>query len=265
MSDMLVHHMSNRYVGAYGIDEHDFDKQLAFMLSKAYDRQTQQELFITTKNIDDIRWDKAYYYHPDHDLLSFISEETKTILSVGCGYPSTETMLVRKNLKVTAIPLDPLVGSIAEAKGVKVMESDFKKAFRDLNGALFDCIILSEVLQHLEDPADILSRSVELLEPNGELLISIPNFRYLKYLKDHFPYPFFKRWTYSRNYLQMVDKNDITTWFRSIGFKNIDFRYVVESQTLKKLRSSFGVFNVILASRLLARGKHGKQTLVSKH
>lgn len=256
ISDILVHHLPNRYAGGvFGIDENDFEKQIAFMLSQEYGGLARQELFVATKNIDNIKWDKMYYYHPDRDLLSLISQRAKNVLSVGCGYPATEAILVQNNHKVTAIPLDSIVGALADSKGIKVMEPNFEKAFHDLDGALFDCIIFSEVLQHLKDPVDILSRAVKLLAPDGELLISIPNFRYLKFVKDLFPYPFFKRWTYSKNLLYMIDKNHLTKWFRSIGLKNLDFQYVVESQHLKKLRPSFGIFNVLFANRLLAIGK----------
>jgi 2-polyprenyl-3-methyl-5-hydroxy-6-metoxy-1,4-benzoquinol methylase len=258
ISDMLVHHLPNKYVDVWGIDEDDFDRQISVMLSPEYSGIPQQELFITTKNIDNIRWDKMYYYPPDRDLLSLMSQKTKSVLSVGCGYPSTEAILVQNNHKVTAIPLDSIVGALSYSKGINIMEPNFEKAFNDLDGTLFDCIILSEVLQHLKDPFDILSRSAKLLAPDGELLISIPNFSYSKFFRDYFPYPIFKRWTYSKNLLQMVDKNQLKKWFRYIGIDNIDFHYVVESRRLKKLRPSFGVFNILFANRLLVRGRRAE-------
>lgn len=257
--DMLVHHLSNRYVGHLGIDENDFDRQIAFMLSTEYGGKARQELFITTKNIDSVIWDKLYFDNNNHDLSAMVSQKAKNILSVGWGYPFTEATLVQDNHTVTAIPLDPIVGTLAASRGIKVMEPNFEKAFHDLKETQFDCIIFSDVLQHLKNPLDILSRAVKLLAPDGELLISIPNFKYLKFLKDHFPYPFFKRWTYSKNYLQMVDKNHLTKWFRSIGVNEIDFKYVDGSQYLNqhlnKLRPFLEIAKVLFTKRLLAKGK----------
>lgn len=255
LSNMLVHHLPNNYVRRDGIDEKDFDRQVAFMLSKGYEGIACQELFITSKKINHMRWDKVYFGSADRNLLSMVSRKAKNILSIGCGYPATEAALVQNNHAVTAIPLDPIVGELAAARGIKVLESNFEKAFHDLDGTLFDCIIFSEILQHLKDPADILARAVMLLAPNGELLISIPNFKYLKSLKDHFPYPYFKRWTFSENLLQMIGKSHLAKWLRSIRVMQIEFQYVVESRRLKKLRSSFGILNVFLAARLLAKGK----------
>lgn len=256
ISDMLVHHLSNRYVGELGIDENDFSRQVAFMLSAKYSGKDRQELFMTTKkNIDNIIWDKAYYDGVDDKLLSMVSQKAKKILSIGCGYPATEAALVQNNHTVIAIPLDQIVGTIASSKGINVTESNFEVAFHEQDGTLFNCIIFSDVLQHLNDPAEILSQTAKLLAPDGEMLISIPNFSYLKFLKDHFPFPFFKRWTYSKNYLHMVNKNHLTKWFRSIGVEEIDSQYVIESPRLQKLRPSFGIFNALLARRLLVRGK----------
>jgi hypothetical protein len=54
----------------------------------------------------------------------------------------------------------------------------------------------------------------------------------------------------------MIDKNHLVKWFRSIGVREIEFHYVIKSQYLKKVRPSFGIFNVFFGHRLLARGKH---------
>jgi len=255
LTDVLIHHLPNKYVGTFGIDENDFCRQIEFMLSAEYVGKAGQELFITTKYIDNIIWDKVYFDGVDSNLLSMVSQKAAKILSVGCGYPSTEEKLVKNCHSVTAIPLDPIIGTLAASRGIKVMESNFEEAFHNLDGTSFDCIIFPDVLQHLRDPFNILSKAAELLTPDGELLISIPNLTYLKFSKDHFPYPFFRKWTYSKHYLQLVDKHDIVKWFRANGVKEIVFQYVTESERLKKIKPPFEMFNSLFASRLLARGR----------
>ena len=255
LSKILVHHMSNNYVGRFGIGESDFNTQIKRLFSSEYNSNEINELFITTKKINNIEWDKVYYGDVDRNLLSLVSRNAKKILSAGCGYPSTEAELIQRDHAVTAIPLDPIVGSLYVSKGVKDTEPDFEKAFQGLAGTSFDCIIFSNVLQHLKDPADILSGAVGLLAHDGELLIRIPNFRYLKFLKDHFPYPIFKRWTYSKNYLHTVTKRCLKKWLSSIGVKVIEIQYVIESPRLKRIRPSFGILNILFGGSLLVRGK----------
>ncbi len=255
LTDVLIHHLPNKYVGTFGIDENDFGRQIELMLSPEYDGKAGEELFVTTKNIDNIIWDKVYFKGADSNLLSMVSQKAAKILSVGCGYPSTEESLVKSNHSVTAIPLDPIIGTLGVSRGIKVMAPNFEETFRALDGTVFDCIIFPDVLQHLRDPFNVLSKAVELLAPDGELLISIPNITYLKYSKDHFPYPFFKKWTYAKHYLHLLDKHDIAKWFRANGVKEIAFRYILESERLKKVKPPFGKFDSLFASSLFARGK----------
>lgn len=42
-------------------------------------------------------------------------------------------------------------------------------------GEVFDVVVLSDVLEHLENPASILKIAVELLAPDSRLLVTVPN------------------------------------------------------------------------------------------
>ncbi len=255
MAGAFVRHLSDRYAGEVGIDEDAFERQISFMLSAEYGKKERHELLAATKNIDDVIWDKVYFDRDDCTMLALVSQKARTILSVGCGDPVQEATLARNGHAVTVIPLDPIVGTLAASRGITVMEPDFEKAFHDLNGTSFDCILFSDVLQHLQNPIDILSRAVRLLAADGELILSIPNFRCLGFLRDNYPHPVFKKWTYLKNSLHTIDKDHLTKWLRSIGIRDIDFQYVVESQRLKKVRPSFGMLNVLFARQLLVKGK----------
>jgi 2-polyprenyl-3-methyl-5-hydroxy-6-metoxy-1,4-benzoquinol methylase len=54
--------------------------------------------------------------------------------------------------------------------------SDIEREMPDpLSSMCFDAIILSHVLEHLRDPAEILRRFCGLLRPGGSVLIAVPN------------------------------------------------------------------------------------------
>ena len=74
-------------------------------------------------------------------------------------------------------PSDSIIGACAEAKGVEVTIPDFEKAYETISGRRFDCMIFSEILQHLHDPVKILSRFANLLTDEGMIIISRANFR----------------------------------------------------------------------------------------
>jgi len=44
-------------------------------------------------------------------------------------------------------------------------------------GEVFDIVVMSDVLEHLDGPASSLKSAVELLAPDGRLLITVPNGR----------------------------------------------------------------------------------------
>jgi SAM-dependent methyltransferase len=136
-----------------------------------------------------------------------------------------------------------------------VLPPDFAKAFRELEDGSFDCILFRDVLQHVEDPAGLLSRASRLLAPGGTMLVSLPNFKYVRFLKNDFPYPLFRRWTYPQNGLHTITRKDIASWFRASGLDGGAFRYLVESPRLRKIRASFGPLDVFLGERLIATGR----------
>jgi SAM-dependent methyltransferase len=48
----------------------------------------------------------------------------------------------------------------------------------ELDVGRFDCIICADVLEHLADPAAALRGLTALLEPDGRVIVSLPNVRY---------------------------------------------------------------------------------------
>lgn len=257
ISDCLVHHLPNRYANrdVFGIGEDEFNKQIALLLSMGDDRTQRQALFPTEKKIDHVRWDKTFYSTPDEALLSLVPKDAENILSIGCGDATTEAVLAGAGVTVTAIPLDPIMGMLAASKGVRVTAPDFDTAFEELDGAKFDCIIFSDVLQHLSEPTDILSKAVKLLSNRGELLISIPNFDNLKVFKDHFPYPVLKKWTYGKHLLRMIKKRLLRKWLRSVGIKQRKAQYVSWNQRLSPPILPLRIFNILLSERIMIVAK----------
>ena len=56
-----------------------------------------------------------------------------------------------------------------------------EKALESLSGP-FDLIICADVLEHLVDPWDVVARLGQVAADGGELLVSMPNIRYLRAL-----------------------------------------------------------------------------------
>jgi 2-polyprenyl-6-hydroxyphenyl methylase / 3-demethylubiquinone-9 3-methyltransferase len=102
------------------------------------------------------------------------------VLDVGCGGGLLSEALAREGADVTAIDLAPDLVKVAKLHG---LESAIKVDYRvqpvenlaaEQPGA-FDAITCMEMLEHVPDPAAILSACATLLKPGGRLFVSTLN------------------------------------------------------------------------------------------
>jgi SAM-dependent methyltransferase len=228
-----LHHLPNKYLNIYGLHEHKFKLQTEALLEIQEQKRPAEKLLITEKRLDTLHWDKSYYELCRHDLLQFIPADSQNILSVGCGWGATEAHLREKGKNVVAIPLDSVIAKLVENTGVTVMPSDFERAFEELAEREFDAIILSEILQHLPHPIQILSRLRALLSQNGVLVGSVPNLSlsriFLGRLRGKS-----KRYGqkfagltggFSETNLNLTDLATINGWLKSSGLYPVDVKY----------------------------------------
>ncbi len=178
LKDFELHHLPDVYVGKLGLAEKDLHRQIAVLLKSS--GNSHQQLFPVETTFRQERWSKSYYEPVREDIIALVAECPQDILSIGCGWGATEAALVQRGHKVVAVPIDSVIGACAEDKGVEITHPDFDQAFNSLSGRRFDLIIVSEVLQHISDPAKILSTYSTLLVNDGMMVIAVPNFDNVK-------------------------------------------------------------------------------------
>lgn len=175
LAEFELHHLSNAYLDRVGLDEDEYRLQIDALLEVLRNERSAAELFAAEKPLDTSAWDKLYYEPCRNDLALRVPSAAYEILSIGCGWGKTEEQLVAQGKRVTAIPLDAVIGRLAEARGVTVLPPDFAEAFRRLEGNTFDAILLSDVLQHLPDPVEVLQKLSAYLGPDGVMVGAVPN------------------------------------------------------------------------------------------
>lgn len=100
------------------------------------------------------------------------------ILDVGCGSGFAVTRFLG-NSSDDILGIDMYPPNIAyamdhfERQGLHFACIDVT-AFSDESYAI-DVLIMADILEHLDDPAAMLTKAVELLAPNGRLLVTVPN------------------------------------------------------------------------------------------
>jgi 2-polyprenyl-3-methyl-5-hydroxy-6-metoxy-1,4-benzoquinol methylase len=98
----------------------------------------------------------------------------KSLLEVGCGTGADLDWARQHGWDAHGLELNESAVEFARKRGLNVDCSTFENARLSANS--FDCIIMSQVLEHLYSPRLALARCNQLLRPNGLLLVAVPKF-----------------------------------------------------------------------------------------
>ncbi|WP_313318460.1 glycosyltransferase [Stenotrophomonas sp.] len=104
----------------------------------------------------------------------------ETVLDVGCSQGITAILLAREGLRVTGIDIDqPTIDyAISErAKEIPSVQERIEFHCMDLAGlapALFDTVLMGEVIEHQTSPSRFIGRAAAFLAPGGRLIVTVP-------------------------------------------------------------------------------------------
>lgn len=119
------------------------------------------------------------------EIYRFFSEElTKAgrlrVLDVGCGSGYGAHLLGKAGLNVLAIDIEPAAVEFAkripERPNVRFLLADVGAV--KASGETFDAAVLSEVLEHVSRPQELVEGTLGQLTPEGLLCVSLPGWRY---------------------------------------------------------------------------------------
>ncbi len=109
------------------------------------------------------------------DLLLYIPLDARSLLELGCGEGGLGALVKeRQKCRVAGIELDPHAAAIARKKIDDVYTGDVRHIVEILHDK-FDCIVASEIVEHVDDPWSLLAELRDVTARGGRLVISIPN------------------------------------------------------------------------------------------
>jgi SAM-dependent methyltransferase len=87
--------------------------------------------------------------------------------------------------------------------------------------AAYDAIICADVLEHLYDPAVVISQLGELLKPGGDVIISLPNIAYAGLILDLIEGGFQYRdeGLLDRSHIRFFTRGSFTGYLQTLGFE----------------------------------------------
>ena len=182
IEDFLLHHLPNRYVGRVGLSLDLFKTQIQTLIEVWNGSHPASTLCEIETKFTQRRWAKIYYKEPDREFLDMVPNDAKTILSVGCGWGAAEEKLKKKGARVTALPLDSVIGAMAARYGIDMVYKNLHEGLNTLEGTEFDGVLITDLLHLQPDPWVLLEKCARLVAPGGALVIQSHNFSYLPVL-----------------------------------------------------------------------------------
>ncbi|WP_448188850.1 class I SAM-dependent methyltransferase [Azospirillum sp. sgz301742] len=121
----------------------------------------------------------AYHDQVNPDLLDAIPAAATRILEVGCGTGALGQALKARTPQAhcTGLELNPEAAMVARQRLDRVVEGDAEddSVLAQIDGGSFDAVVFGDVLEHLIDPARLLTRLHRVTRADAVVIACIPN------------------------------------------------------------------------------------------
>jgi S-adenosylmethionine-dependent methyltransferase len=126
-------------------------------------------------------WGKLFYDLTWHHIDSHITNPTRTILDVGCGFGHSAIRMAEQGHVVTGMDITPDMIKMArqrsEGRGLNItfFEGKVEELHSSINKHTFDWVLCHNLLEYLSNPRETLQQLSEMLHPTGSLSLLVHN------------------------------------------------------------------------------------------
>jgi 2-polyprenyl-3-methyl-5-hydroxy-6-metoxy-1,4-benzoquinol methylase len=255
LDNFLLPHLSNKYIAKCSLPGPDFRRQVAALLQINEGGRPTTQLFKTETRLPEIRWSKSYYEPARIEVLELIRKNAGSVLSVGCGWGASEELLQSRGIHVVALPLDSVIASCAEARGIEVIHGTMDEAQEKLVGRQFDYILFSNVLHIYPDPCRLLESFKKNLSRDGKIITTVPNLWKPRVVWGRLRRE--KRYAgigdYAQGGVHSVSSRRLHKWLQQAGYKVERAMPVLPEKTPKWAQEvRLGNVDLLIASEIIA-------------
>jgi 2-polyprenyl-6-hydroxyphenyl methylase / 3-demethylubiquinone-9 3-methyltransferase len=198
-------------------------------------------------------WDPAGPSKPLHELnplrLRYVDHAASLrdarVLDVGCGGGILSEAMARSGARVLGIDLSQAVLDVAELHALEAkLAVEYQAiAAEELAAAApgsFDLVTCMEMLEHVPDPAAMLSALATLAKPGGNVIVSTLNRKPMAFavaiLGAEYIARMLPRGTHE--YLKFIRPSELARWGRAAGLELIDLTGITYNPLTRAFRLS---------------------------
>lgn len=115
--------------------------------------------------------------YSSHYYARVMSGRNHEVLDIGCGEGFLAAEIVKQGNRVTGVDVLPEASenSVLSDYYSADLNEGLEEVVARLNGKRFDRVLLLDILEHLQRPERILEQCHQLVNANGQVIVSVPN------------------------------------------------------------------------------------------
>lgn len=166
---------------------------------------------------------QTYFTQSRPEVCDLVRGRELRVLDLGCGGGFVGEELKRRGVAgvVHGVEIDSAAAAAAEARLDRVWVADLDGAGIDFVEPPYDAVIAADVLEHVRHPEMVLASIRGLLPPDGILVASVPNIRFVRVvaplvLRGRFEYS--ESGVLDRTHLRFFTRSSLLGLLRECGF-----------------------------------------------
>src|SRR5919201_1263767 len=197
---------------------------------------------------------QRYWQRRRYQVITGLSREFKRILDVGCG----SSRILGSNRSIVGLDIQLHKLRYSRRYGNQLVHgSIFELPFAD---GSFDCVICSEVIEHIAPDDRAFDELRRVLAPGGRLILGTPDYDRWTWRALEWLYARLSPVGYADEHITHYGRDKLIAYLRGRGFALEGVRYVCASEmifSLRKLAATAPVVSVPTARAALRESKAG--------